>query len=228
MILQAECYWSFRSPYSYLATARMLEWERRYALRFDVRVVYPLAVRVEGFFKRQPPQWLPYVARDCVREAQKLGLPFGRPEPDPILMNMVTGEVARDQPYIHRLTCLGAAAAARGKGLAFIHEVARIIWSGEVQGWHQGSHLAGATARAGLDLVELDEEIEQNAVRYQQRILANQQAHAAAGHWGVPLFVFRGEPFFGQDRMDTLLWRLQQQGLAFNAAADAVIQGDPQ
>jgi hypothetical protein len=24
---------------------------------------------------------------------------------------------------------------------------------------------------------------------------------------------FRGEPFFGQDRLDVLLWRLQQNGL---------------
>jgi 2-hydroxychromene-2-carboxylate isomerase len=25
--------------------------------------------------------------------------------------------------------------------------------------------------------------------------------------------VFRGEPFFGQDRLDTLVWRLRQYGL---------------
>jgi hypothetical protein len=34
-----------------------------------------------------------------------------------------------------------------------------------------------------------------------------------AGHWGVPTFVFEGEPYFGQDRMDLLLWRLRQRGL---------------
>jgi len=26
--------------------------------------------------------------------------------------------------------------------------------------------------------------------------------------------VFRGEPFFGQDRIDVLLWRMQKAGLA--------------
>jgi 2-hydroxychromene-2-carboxylate isomerase len=35
----------------------------------------------------------------------------------------------------------------------------------------------------------------------------------AAGHWGVPTMVFEGEPFFGQDRFDMLVWRMQQRGL---------------
>ena len=35
----------------------------------------------------------------------------------------------------------------------------------------------------------------------------------AVGHWGVPTFVFQDEPFFGQDRIETLLWRLRQHGL---------------
>jgi len=40
---------------------------------------------------------------------------------------------------------------------------------------------------------------------------ANQTAQASAGHSGVPLCVFDGEPFFGQDRLALLQWRLQQQ-----------------
>ncbi|MEM6576408.1 MAG: 2-hydroxychromene-2-carboxylate isomerase, partial [Pseudomonadota bacterium] len=35
----------------------------------------------------------------------------------------------------------------------------------------------------------------------------------SAGHWGVPTMVVRGEPFFGQDRVETLRWRLDQFGL---------------
>ena len=46
---------------------------------------------------------------------------------------------------------------------------------------------------------------------------ANQHALAAAGHWGVPTFVFEGEPFFGEDRIDTLRWRLGKVGLARRA-----------
>jgi len=42
---------------------------------------------------------------------------------------------------------------------------------------------------------------------------ANQDALAQAGHWGVPTFVLDGEPFFGEDRIDTLRWRLARRGL---------------
>ena len=42
---------------------------------------------------------------------------------------------------------------------------------------------------------------------------ANEAALAAAGHWGVPTLVHEGEPFFGQDRLDLLLWRLKQSGI---------------
>jgi hypothetical protein len=30
----------------------------------------------------------------------------------------------------------------------------------------------------------------------------------------VPLIDFQGEPFFGQDRLDVLLWRMTKAGLA--------------
>ena len=45
-------------------------------------------------------------------------------------------------------------------------------------------------------------------------IEGNQKALEAAGHWGVPTMAFKGEPFFGQDRIDLLVWRLKQHGLA--------------
>jgi 2-hydroxychromene-2-carboxylate isomerase len=44
-------------------------------------------------------------------------------------------------------------------------------------------------------------------------IEANHAALDASGHWGVPTLVFNGEPFFGQDRIDTLRWRLEQSGV---------------
>jgi len=42
----------------------------------------------------------------------------------------------------------------------------------------------------------------------------NQRAQRAGGHWGVPMIVFVGEPFFGQDRFEQFRWRLGQHGLA--------------
>jgi 2-hydroxychromene-2-carboxylate isomerase len=158
------------------------------------------------------PMWPPYLFRDCSRIAEMLGMPFAWPSPDPIVMNMGTGEVPNDQPYIHRLTRLGVAASATGKGLPFLAAVSAVIFGG-VKDWHLGDHLAGAAARAELDLTKLDSEIERDPNRYEAVIAENESAQKRAGHWGVPLMVFNGEPFFGQDRFDLLRWRLQNNGL---------------
>jgi 2-hydroxychromene-2-carboxylate isomerase len=133
-----------------------------------------------------------------------------------VVQDIATMEVAAEQPYIHRLTRLGVAAQRRGQGLAFIHEVGQLTFGG-VKGWHEGDHLAGAAARAGLDLAELDAAITADPAGHEAEIERNETDQKAAGHWGVPLMVFRGEPFFGQDRIDVLLWRMQKAGLARRA-----------
>ncbi len=214
MTLRFELYWSFRSPYSYLATPRIVALCETYDLECDVRPVYPIAVRTPDFFDRVNPMWPPYLLRDTVRIAQMHGIPYRWPRPDPIVQDFAKREIAKEQPYIHRLTRLGIAAAERGRGLPFLREVSHTIWSGEVDDWHEGPHLARAAERAGLDLAELDAAILADPEGHEAKIQANQAAHAAAGHWGVPTCVFQGEPFFGQDRLDHLLWRLEQHGLA--------------
>jgi 2-hydroxychromene-2-carboxylate isomerase len=214
--LSFDVYWSFRSPYSYLATGRMVTLQADYDLEVRVKPVLPLAVRDPEFFQRVNPLWPPYLGRDTRRIADKLGIDYAWPRPDPVVIDPATRSYPKAQPYIHRLTRLGIEAVLRGRGLSFIDEVSRIIWSGEVDGWHQGEHLAHAAGRAGLDLAEMDRAIE-DAARYDAIIEQNQKDLEAAGHWGVPTMVFEGEPFFGQDRLDLLLWRMQQRGLARRA-----------
>jgi 2-hydroxychromene-2-carboxylate isomerase len=213
MTLSVDLFWSFRSPYSYLATPRLVEMQRDYDLNINVRPVYPLAVRLEQFFSQVNPMWIPYLMRDTFRLAQMLGLPYRWPRPDPVVVDPSTRAATPNQPYIHRLTRLGCAAAEAGSGLDFLSEVSRVIWSGEVQNWHEGDHLAQAAKRTGLDLAELDAKITTDPDKYEKIIQANQQAHQDSGHWGVPTMVFEGEPFFGQDRLDVLLWRLKQNKL---------------
>jgi 2-hydroxychromene-2-carboxylate isomerase len=213
MSLSFDLFWSFRSPYSYLATGRLAQIARDYEVEIRVRPVLPLAVRVPGFFDRVNPLWPPYLLRDTMRVAQYHGIDYGWPDPDPIVQDYATHQVAAKQPYIHRLTRLGVEGTRRDRGLPFIDEVSKIIWNGKVQGWHEGSHLAEATARAGLELAELDAAVSADPDLYDGVIAGNQRALEAAGHWGVPTMVFQGEPFFGQDRIDLLLWRLRQHGL---------------
>lgn len=213
MALEVDVFWSFRSPYSYLATPRMVALEKEWEIIFNVRPVYPIAVRLDGWFKNVNPLWVPYLVRDVMREAERHDTPFAWPRPDPIVMDMATGEVSKQQPYIHRLTRLGAAAAEKGRGLPFITEISATLYSGRTQNWHDGNHLRAATSRAGLELTELDAAIASDPDRYEAMIKANEDAHRKAGHWGVPTFAFNGEPFFGQDRIDALLWRLEQHDL---------------
>ncbi len=213
MTLSIDLFWSFRSPYSYLATPRLVEMQRDYDLTINVRPVYPLAVRSGEFFSQVNPMWIPYLLRDTFRLSQMLGLPYRWPRPDPVVTDPNTRAATPNQPYIVRLTRLGCAAAETPHGLDFLNEVSRVIWSGEIEGWHEGDHLAQAAKRAGLDLAELDAKITADPDKYEAIIQANQKAHAESGHWGVPTMAFQGEAFFGQDRLDVLLWRLKQNGL---------------
>ena len=174
-----------------------------YDLTVNLRPVYPLAVRVPGFFKRTNPQFLPYVALDSSRVAQRENIPYRFPRPDPIV-----------QPYIHRLTRLGALAQAEGRSLEFVHAIAPVLWDGSVAGWNEGDHLARAAAVAGFDLAAMDAAVIADADRYERIIAGNEQDHAASGHWGVPTFAFDNEPFFGQDRIDLLVWRMESKGLS--------------
>ncbi len=67
--------------------------------------------------------------------------------------------------------------------------------------------------KTGLDYQATIEDIQQNPEKYDAVWQQNQVECLASGHGGVPNGVFRGEPFFGQDRFDLLFWRLRQNGL---------------
>jgi 2-hydroxychromene-2-carboxylate isomerase len=213
MTLAIDLFWSFRSPYSYLATGRLVALEREYDMAIQVRPVLPIALRDPSKVFANPLAGM-YIVRDSARVAEQLGIRIAWPQPDPVVQDFATREIAAEQPLAWRLTRLGQAAANAGRGLPFIDEISRLIWGGQVDGWDQGRHLTDATARAGLDLAALDTTIRRDQAAIDAAIEANHAALAAAGHWGVPTMVFEGEPFFGQDRIDLLVWRMQQHGLA--------------
>ena len=213
MTLELDLFWSFRSPYSYLVTPRLIEREREWDARVNVRPVLPIAVRQPDFFANADPLWTSYLMRDCVRSAEFAGMTLRWPQPDPVVMDYATRTYPKEQPYIHRLTRLGVLAAERGHGLALLRAVSHLLWSGAVQGWNEGDHLTNALASVGLDLAELDAAQAAEADRLDEVIKANAADQRLGGHYGVPLMVYAGEPFFGQDRYDQLLWRMQQKGL---------------
>ena len=213
--LKIDVFWSFRSPWSYLAVPRLRQWQYEYQLKVNLRPVYPIAIRMPDFFQTLHPLWVSYFMKDLFRVAKFLELPLVWPSPDPLVYYVDDSglrQIGEEQPYIYRLTRLGIVAAELGHGIEFADEISRLIWGGTVN-WHEGEHLALASEKAGLDLEGLDKLVISDADRLESEIEKNQTDHESAGHWGVPTCAYRGEPFFGQDRLDVLLWRLKGDGL---------------
>ena len=119
-----EIYWSFRSPYSYLAIDRLCAIRAAYEVDVTFRPVRPLAMREPDFFERGRKQFVPYLMRDYPREAERLGLPYGLPNPDPIKMDMTSGKVDPQQPLMTRLMALAIAACHHERGLEFARAMA--------------------------------------------------------------------------------------------------------
>lgn len=213
MTLTFDFHFSFRSPYSYLAMPMIEALQTQYDARANMRIVRPIAVRIPGFFQKVNPLWPPYLMRDTYRISEMNGIPYRWPRPDPIVQDRETRDVAKEQPYIMRVSRLGALATERGKGFEFVRASSRLIWSGETDNWHEGGKLAACADAVGLDGAALERDAAADAARLDAIIEANESAQTTAGHWGVPLFVFEGEPFFGQDRIDHLVWRMKQKGL---------------
>lgn len=209
MAEQLDLYWSFRSPYSYLAMPDILRLREEFEVDINFRVVLPIAVRAKGaLFNREKRNPAMYIVLDAQRRAEFLGIPYSfPPNPDPIVQDYETLEVAEEQPYIYRLCKLGVEAKRRNKGLEFAVSVSKLIMGG-TNGWNKGDLLKNAVTESGLDLEEMDRVILDGD--HMIEIEANQTALDKAGHWGVPTLVVRGEPFFGQDRIETLRWRLEK------------------
>jgi 2-hydroxychromene-2-carboxylate isomerase len=209
-----DLFWSFRSPFCYLALDRILEIERDFNVTVNVRPVFPLAVRTPDFFKNVNQKYRPYHLKDSERVAAFHNIPYRRPVPDPIIQDMETNVISHEQPYIRNLTLLGAAAQILNAGLPFLDCVSRLLWDGTVDGWDKGLHLVNAMDTAGLNGLALVTDIEAEPLRFEAVIEENQRAQEQTDHWGVPLMTFRGETFFGQDRVEMLLWRMEKAGLA--------------
>ena len=206
-----DLYFSFRSPYSYLAAQFTQAIEDDFDVSVALRPVLPLALREPSFFSEGNMSRVRYIVLDWERRAEMLGLPHHWPQPDPIVQDLENGRIAEEQPYIHRLCHLGVEAQRRGKGVPFAEAVSRLIFGG-TKGWDEGDALANAVASKGLDLQELEAAVGDGS-EHAAEVEKNQEAQQVAGHSGVPLYVYNGEPFFGQDRIDSLRWQLERDGL---------------
>lgn len=181
---EVEFFFSFRSPYSYLAAPRAFALRDRHPIAVRYRGVIPMAMRGQSVPRAKQLHTL----RDVKREATRLGMPFG-PVHDPIgpgavrclLVAEHAAEQGREREFVlgaSRGIWAEAADVARDRPLRRICEAAGLEWAG---------------CRAALDEPRLRERVDANTARL-----------VALGHWGVPVFVLDGELFWGQDRIADL------------------------
>ncbi|HEY5144956.1 MAG TPA: DsbA family protein [Solirubrobacteraceae bacterium] len=188
-----EFYFSFRSPYSYLAAPRAFALPERYAVDLTFRGVIPMAMRGQSV----PREKGLHTLRDVAREARRLDMPFG-PVHDPI------GDGAI------RCLLVGEHAIDMGREREFVLTASRGIWA-EAIDVASDAGLRAVCERSGLGWDACTAALEDPALR--ARVDANTAALAELGHWGVPVFVFAGELFWGQDRIEDLEATLRGAGL---------------
>jgi 2-hydroxychromene-2-carboxylate isomerase len=226
--LKADVIWSMRSPYSYLALQRLVWLHSSYNVNITIRPVLPIAVRstkggagkAGGVFAL----WykLPFTMWDTVRTGQFHGVPFKWANPDPIWQNIWPASPdnkqyeyvhpPEKQPYIVWITRLACYAMLQGKSIDYVAAISPLIWGDQVDHWP--AHVKDAfNGIEGLDYDTAIEFIQTKPDEVDACWQKNAVIQATAGHGGVPLMIFEGEPFFGQDRFDEFFWRLRQSGL---------------
>jgi 2-hydroxychromene-2-carboxylate isomerase len=183
-----EAFVSFRSPYTYLAMPRAIELAAHYGAQLELRFVLPMVMRgLPVPFAKQA-----YILRDCKREAERLGLPFGDVA-DPVGRGAERG-----------LAVLNHAIKA-GQGEAFAMSFLRGVFAEGISAASDKGLLTMAI-RAGISATALEVALADESWRATAE--ANRKELFAAGVWGVPAFrVNGGDMLWGQDR----LWAIEQK-----------------
>jgi len=122
------------------------------------------------------------------------------------------GVVGRTSCLIHAanyVTQLEGCCAV-GREREFVLETSRGIWS-EAADVSRDDELRPLCERAGLDWADCAAALDDEALA--ARVKANTEALEGLGHWGVPLFAFEGELFWGQDRIGDVATALRGAGL---------------
>ena len=206
-----DLYFSYRSPYSYLILPRMLKLKKESKININFKIVYPIAIRMAGWFDKKNILFFIPLLIDIKRKAKKLNIPVRLPmQPDPIKQNPFTGKILKDQPYIFDICHMGQEMTNRGHGLEFAQKLSATIWT--VKNWNKEENIAEILLGFDIELTEIKETIKSNESQLIQQIKQNQVDQLEAGHHGVPLSVYKGNYFFGQDKFDDLIENMKLHG----------------
>lgn len=187
------CYFDPISPFAWLASKEIGRIEADGCSVEFVPVLFAAMLNAHG---QKGPAEIPakrvHTFRDVMRLAAAKGLPFVGPPGHPF----------NPLPALRLSTAIGDAAARKDFVLAMYAAC-----------WEQGADVSDmavlvqlATA-CGLD----GDALAQAAVspEIKQALTSATEQAIAAGVFGVPTFAYEGEFFWGADRIDSLLWRLQ-------------------
>lgn len=200
--ITVEFFLSLRSPYTYIAMQRVYALPQRYPVNLVLRPVLPMVMRGLPV----PAAKRMYITLDTKREADDLGLPFGRvcdPVGRPVLRAFSLYPWARERGVAAEYL-LSCAAGAFADGIDLGDE----------------SGLRRVVERVGLSWEEACQYFDRDG--WQDELERNREALFAAGLWGVPSFRIPGRDgetdfcTWGQDR----IWLLEQQ-IAARAVAPA-------
>lgn len=180
------------SPYAWLATSSLPRLEQAGVRVRFVPVLFAGLLKAHGNLgPAEVPAKRTYLFRDVMREAARRGMPFSGPPGHPF--NPLTA--------LRMCTALVDDAERRTLALALIAG----CWEGG-EDISDAAVLARLADAAGFDGKELSERAATPDVK--QALAAATDAAIADGIFGVPTFRLDGELFWGGDRIETLLWRL--------------------
>ena len=193
------CYADPVSPYTWLGLRELGRLEAAGARIVVIPVLFAGLLNAhDNIGPAEVPAKRRYLFRDVMREAARRGLPFAGPPGhpfNPLLALRMCTAVADDTARGALLMALTCATWERGADLMDEATLARLA------------------DEAGLDGPGLLAAAQRPAVK---RALADATAQAVAdGVFGVPTFRIAGDEglFWGADRIDALLWRMQGHGI---------------
>ncbi|HEY4177343.1 MAG TPA: DsbA family protein [Kofleriaceae bacterium] len=194
--LSCEMWFSFRSPYSYLALQLIEDVLAPYDVPLQLKQIAPMVTRGIPL----PTVKKMYIVHDVKREADRLGIPFGD-LCDPL-------GVATDN-------CLAIQHWANARGiddaLAFAKSATKGSWA-EARDLASYVDLRYVVERAGLPWDEAKAALSDSAGA--KMAVDNAAELDAAGLWGVPSYRVGDFVAWGQDRLPLLVDRLRRHQLA--------------
>ena len=194
---QIKMYSDYKSPFAYLAFDPAFELEKKYRVR--VRWI-PFQLRIKD--KGERSVYSEHKARYSYLDARRWAKPRGLVIRGPLKVYDTTPALIG-----------GLFAQKQGRLLDYSRRVYERFFRRELEADQPGA-IADVIASLGMSSADYRKYLSgEGAAAYQRA-----QDEAAADHvFGVPMFFFDGEPFWGHDRLPILEARLTAAGLACTA-----------